>query len=140
MKVLALVLAAALALASFPAAARGSFHPHVSVGFGIGFPHYYNGPFGYDPWLYPYGYAPYPVRVYRDNKATDNEAVANLYAYPQAGQSEAKVAQDRSECHDWAVGQSDFDPATAKRPKDSDVDNYDRAFTACMAGRNYTVR
>jgi hypothetical protein len=133
MKTLALLLAGALALASFPAAARTPFHhPHVSVGLGFGFPLHYYGPYAYDPWFYPYAVAPYPVPA-GDKPAT------NLYVYPQAGQSAQQVTQDRGECHSWAAEQSDFDPLTAKRQKDADLANYDRAFTACMEGRNYSV-
>jgi hypothetical protein len=133
MKTLALLLAGALALASFPAAARGSFHPHVSVGLGFGLPYYY-GPYPYDPWFYSYGFPPYPVRIPRDDKA-----VANLYVYPQNGQNEDQVTRDRAECHDWAAAQSDFDPVTAKRQKVSELAEYNRAFAACMEGRDYSV-
>src|SRR5262245_13270104 len=134
MKTLALLLTGALALASFPAVANGPVHPHVALGFGFGFPyrHYY-GPFGYDPWFYPYAIAPYPMPV------PDDKPAVNLYAYPQGGQTADQVTRDRSECHDWAAGQSDFDPLTAKRQKTADLANYDRAFTACMQGRNYSV-
>jgi hypothetical protein len=40
-------------------------------------------------------------------------AQQGAYAYPNAGQSEAQQAQDRFECHQWAVSQSGFDPSTA---------------------------
>jgi len=40
-------------------------------------------------------------------------AQAGVYAYPNAGQSEQQQAQDRFECHQWAVQQSGFDPTTA---------------------------
>ncbi len=36
-----------------------------------------------------------------------------VFAYPNAGQSEAQQSQDRFECHQWAVAQSGFDPSTA---------------------------
>jgi hypothetical protein len=134
MKTRALILAGMLALTSLPAAARGSFHPHVSVGLGFAYPYYY-APFAYDPWFYPYGYWAYPARANRDDKAA-----ANLYTYPQAGQDDAQVAQDRAECQGWATTQSGFDPETAKRRKVTDVTNYNRAFTACMVGRDYSVQ
>ncbi|MEQ8660118.1 MAG: hypothetical protein RLW62_04815 [Gammaproteobacteria bacterium] len=35
------------------------------------------------------------------------------FAYPNAGQPQAQQAQDRYECHQWAVAQSGFDPSTA---------------------------
>ena len=133
MKASALLLAGALVVASFPAAARSPLHhPHVSVGLGFGAPLHYYAPYAYDPWFYPYAVAPYPV------PAPDKPA-ANLYVYPEAGQTAQQVTQDRTECRSWAVEQSNFDPLTAKRQKDADLANYDRAFTACMEGRSYSV-
>jgi len=132
MKTLALLLAGVLALASFPAAAR----PHVTVGFGFGFPYHFYGPYAYDPWLYPYAVAPYPVPV---PAPADDKPAVNLYAYPQGGQTAAQLSRDRTECHDWAAGQSDYDPLAVKRQKTNDLANYDRAFAACMQGRNYSV-
>ena len=144
MKTLALLLAGALALSSVPVQARDAeagehvHHPHISLGLGFGVPDY--GPFWYDPWFYsPYywypPYAPYP-RPPRQNQ----NASANLYVYPSAGQTEEQTKQDRSECHDWAVGQTKFDPATAKRrEKARHMADFDRAFVACMEGRHYSV-
>jgi hypothetical protein len=134
MKTLALLLCGALALTSLPAAA----HPHVSVGLGFGFPyHYYYAPYVYSPWLYPYAPAPYAVPV--PTPVPGEKPAADLYVYPEAGQSTERVTRDRSECHDWAAGESDYDPLTAKRQKTDELANYDRAFTACMQGRNYSV-
>ena len=45
---------------------------------------------------------------------TSAGAVAQqVYAYPNAGQTEARQGQDRFECHRWSVTQSGFDPSTA---------------------------
>ena len=131
MKTLALLLTGALALVSLPAAAR--VHPHVSVGLGFGVPYYYR-PYAYDPWLYPYAFPPYAVRVPAPDKPPEN-----LYVYPQGGQTAEQVTRDRGECHDWAADQADYDPLTAKRRKDDELADYNRAFTACMEGRNYSV-
>jgi hypothetical protein len=140
MKTLALIASGLLAFSSLPAEARGVVHhshPHVSIGVGFGAPVYY--PFGYDPWFYPYGFYPYdwyappPSRAYTD-------APTKLYTYPSGGQSDEQMAKDQSECHDWAADQSGFDPATAKKAKRDQQFNYNRAFTACMAARDYEVR
>ncbi len=40
-------------------------------------------------------------------------AAEQVFAYPNAGQSEGQQSQDRFECHQWAVNQSGFDPTTA---------------------------
>jgi hypothetical protein len=135
MKTLALLLAAAMALVSLPAAAR--VHPHVSVGLGFGLPYYYYRPYAYDPWLYPYAFPPYTVRVPANDKSADPPD--HLFVYPQGGRTDEQTSRDRTECHDWAAKQSDFDPLTAKRRKADDLADYNRAFTACMEGRNYSV-
>ena len=137
MKTMLLVLAGVVALASAPAEARVVVHPHVHVGLGFGAPYYY--PFGwYDPWFYPspFWYEPLPRR----SNDQDQNAVENLFVYPANGQSEEQTAQDRTECKSWASTQTNFDPSTAKkRDKEKHMADYNRAFTACMEGRNYTV-
>jgi hypothetical protein len=40
-------------------------------------------------------------------------AAEQVFAYPNAGQTEAEQSQDRFECHQWAVTQSGFDPSSA---------------------------
>ncbi len=37
-------------------------------------------------------------------------AQTQLFAYPQAGQSQEQQARDQAECHQWAVQQTAFDP------------------------------
>jgi hypothetical protein len=70
---------------------------------------------------------------------------SDLFVYPKNGQSEEQQSKDRYECHTWAVSQSGFDPtqpmggvddsqAVAKRA------DYQRAQTACLEGRGYTVK
>ena len=68
-----------------------------------------------------------------------------LFAYPNAGQSEQQQADDRFECHDWASRQSGYDPsltpaAGANREDLEQRPDYLRALSACLEGRNYTVR
>jgi hypothetical protein len=40
-------------------------------------------------------------------------SAAQVFAYPNAGQTEQTQAQDRFECHQWSVSQSGFDPSSA---------------------------
>jgi hypothetical protein len=64
----------------------------------------------------------------------------DVVAYPARGQSEAQVAQDRYDCHRWAVNQSGFDPSQAAyAPTQNVADIYRRSLGACMAGRGYSV-
>ena len=70
---------------------------------------------------------------------------ADLFIYPKNGQSEEQQSKDRYECHSWASSQSGFDPtqplggvdesqAAAKRA------DYQRAQTACLEARGYSVK
>jgi hypothetical protein len=69
----------------------------------------------------------------------------DLFIYPKNGQSEEQQSKDRYECHSWATSQSGFDPtqplggvdqpqASAKRA------DYQRAQTACLEARGYSVK
>ena len=65
----------------------------------------------------------------------------NMFVYPNRGQSAEQEAKDRYECHRWAVDQTGFDPTTATGDADAAKrDDYQRATTACLAARDYTVR
>ena len=41
---------------------------------------------------------------------------SELIAYPKNGQTADQQAKDKFECHEWAVGQSGFDPTTGAAP------------------------
>lgn len=71
-------------------------------------------------------------------------AGGRMFIYPRQGQTAAQQASDEYECHRWAVTQSGFDPtaaatATAGAPPAKRGD-YQRAQSACLEGRGYTVR
>lgn len=71
-----------------------------------------------------------------------SQAPVDLYVYPAHGQSEKQLAADRNECHAWAVKKSGYDPYNASsgfQIGQKRVD-YERAFTACLEGRGYTVK
>jgi hypothetical protein len=133
----AIVLAGGLA---GPAAAQ---HRHVHVWPYVGFGYY-------DPYYYPW-YGPrfgigihlgdrYPVRRARPEHVERGEQRGlTLYVYPAAGQSEAQTADDRYQCHVWAADRSGHDPTLGAGTR-ADAENYTRAFSACMEGRNYVVK
>ncbi len=68
-----------------------------------------------------------------------------LFIYPRKGQSEKKQSDDRYECHRWAVDQTLYDPtqppesvpASQLYQKRAD---YQRAISACLDARGYTVK
>ncbi len=69
----------------------------------------------------------------------------DLFIYPRAGQSEKTQAADRYECHEWASGQTGYDPTLSYGgvPEVDAADaraDYLRDMTACLEGRGYTVR
>ena len=59
-----------------------------------------------------------------------------LYVYPNEGQDEQQVSEDKYECHLWAVEQTGFDPSLGKP---GNLEDYHRAQAACLEGRGYTV-
>jgi hypothetical protein len=62
-----------------------------------------------------------------------------LIVYPKNGQSEARMATDRSECTRWAVNQTGYDPAKSS-PSDGRRSDFQRAASACLEAHGYTVR
>jgi hypothetical protein len=64
---------------------------------------------------------------------------SDLFVYPTRGQSEQQQADDRYECHRWAVNEAHYDPTDAEF-RSADRQAYDRALTACLTGRGYSVK
>ncbi len=62
--------------------------------------------------------------------AVTQASVAALYVYPRQGQSIEQQNKDRSQCDAWAASQ--VSPANSA--------GYQRALSACMDGRGYTVK
>ena len=72
-------------------------------------------------------------------------AQSDLFIYPKNGQNEEQQAKDRYECHSWASGQSGFDPTqplggVSESQASSKRDDYQRAMTACLEARGYSVK
>ena len=144
-----LATAGVAALLSVPAYAdhrhyRHYFGPTFSVSYGYPYYGFYR-PFPYYGWGPSYGIgvhvgSRYPARRARTASADDGEQRAlKLYVYPAAGQSESQTAEDRYQCHVWAADASGYDP-TLGAGRRADAQNYTRAFTACMEGRDYVVK
>jgi hypothetical protein len=67
----------------------------------------------------------------------------DLIIYPKNGQSSEQQAADRYECHNWAKGQTGFDPTQpggGVPPGSGARSSYDRAMSACLTGRGYEVK
>jgi len=68
-----------------------------------------------------------------------------LYIYPANNQSAAQQSKDRYECHQWGNSQTGYDPTqayggVAASETATARANYQRAMTACLEARGYTVR
>ena len=68
-----------------------------------------------------------------------------MFIYPRLGQSSQQQADDRYECHRWAVSQTGFDPIQQPggMPEGQKAEkrvDYHRALSACLDGRGYTVK
>lgn len=72
-----------------------------------------------------------------------NSVPDDLMIYPKNGQTKEQQAADQFECHDWAKGQTGFDPTLAgggiAGNPDAARSNYNRAMSACLQGRGYQV-
>ena len=130
----------AYVVVSAPIGARVGSLPTGFVSFSIGTRRYYHVNATY------YFYEPetqeYVVVAEPEGAATALAAAepsAQLFVYPNEGQSEEQMRRDRYECYVWASEQSGFDPALPEQPTQYQTD-YDRALSACLAGRNYTVK
>lgn len=82
---------------------------------------------------------------YGPDATTVSPAAEDIYVYPRQGQSEEQTAADRYECHRWASDQTGFDPTRADGGVGADQartarSEYQRAMTACLEGRGYSVR
>ena len=67
----------------------------------------------------------------------------SLFVYPKNGQSQQQTDSDRYQCHQWAVGQTGYDPtntASDTQATTATPESYKRAVTACLEARGYSVR
>ena len=69
------------------------------------------------------------------------QAPSELIVYPKNGQSQDQQTTDRYECYRWAVSQLGYDPTSAGGGTvRRDLTDYNRAQTACLEARGYSVR
>jgi len=69
----------------------------------------------------------------------------DFYVYPRNGQTADQQAADRYECHSWSKTQTGFDPtqpggAVPGSQTASSREQYQRAITACLEARGYSVK
>jgi len=62
-----------------------------------------------------------------------------MFVYPRQGQSQSQITSDRSECNNWAIGQTGYDPAQAGTEGAQRAGDFQRAVRTCLEGKGYTV-
>ena len=105
----------------------------------VGATRYYYGNGAYYLWdaaRAGYVVVPRPAEV---GETPAEGGVPTVFIYPKAGQNAALPEQDRQECEEWATAETGIDPRheTGEAGK---RDDYVRAMTACLEGREYTVK
>jgi hypothetical protein len=69
----------------------------------------------------------------------------DFFIYPRNGQTQEQQAADQYECHSWSKSQTGFDPTqqaggVAPNETGSRREQYQRAMTACLEARGYSVK
>lgn len=77
--------------------------------------------------------------------AAPSAAPDDLIVYPKNGQTPEQQSADRYECHSWSKTQVGFDPTqpnggVAPQATAAKRAEYQRAMTACLEGRGYSVK
>lgn len=79
--------------------------------------------------------------VYSPQQPVQQASPYEVTAYPANGQGPQQVAQDRYDCYQYAVQQSNFDPSTATyQPAPEVVGIFRQAMAGCYASRGYSVQ
>jgi hypothetical protein len=118
--------------------------PYYSTVWFGGVPYYYadNVYYSWQPDQNGYSVVDPPQNADAPSPPPDS-AQGDLMIYPKNGQSKEQQAADQFECHNWAKGQTGFDPTQpgggAAANADAARSNYDRAMSACLQGRGYQV-
>ena len=89
------------------------------------------------------GYEVVPAPVGAAQPAAAVAYANRMFIYPSNAQSKEQQATDEYQCHQWAVGQTGFDPSLAGAAGPTDQESrqdYRRAQAACLDGRGYTVK
>jgi hypothetical protein len=110
-----------------------------------GVPYYYsdNTYYIYDPNVRQYETVAPPDGLAEQTpqgSAGSPPAGTELIAYPKNGQSSDQQAKDKFECHEWAAGQTAYDPTTGAAAPANKRTDYMRAQAACLEGRGYSVQ
>jgi hypothetical protein len=118
--------------------------PYYSTLWFGGVPYYYadNVYYSWQPDQNGYAVVDPPPNADAPSPPPDS-AQDDLMIYPKNGQSKEQQAADQFECHNWAKGQTGFDPTQPAGGVSGNADTarsqYNRAMSACLQGRGYQV-
>jgi hypothetical protein len=110
-----------------------------------GVPYYYanNVYYAWQPAQNGYAVVDPPQNADAPSPPPADAAPMDLIIYPKNGQTQEQQAADQFECHNWAKGQTNFDPTEPSGGVLGNVDlarnNYNRAMSACLQARGYQV-
>jgi hypothetical protein len=122
----------------------GALPPYYSTVWFGGVPYYYadNVYYTWQPDQNGYAVADPPSNA-DSPSAPPDAAQEDLMIYPKSGQTKEQQAADQFECHNWAKGQTGFDPTQTGGGVSGNPDaarsSYNRAMSACLQGRGYQV-
>jgi hypothetical protein len=135
---------------------RGWYGGYYPWGWGWGGPvlglaplPYYSSAYWYGGVPYYYANNAYPsAGLYRSASApvglsnqSAGQAPSELFVYPKNDQSQYQQITDRYECYRWAVSQLGYDPTSAGgNTVRRNLADYNRAQTACLAARGYSIK
>lgn len=134
--------AAGYVVVNAPIGVRVRTLPAGYVSFGIGARHYFFVNATYYLWDSrgrDYVVVEEPRSVQQAMTTEQEPSSTELFAYPNEGQSTEQTQRDRYECHLWSANESGYDPSYGNQRVEL-LDDYNRASTACLVARGYTVR
>jgi hypothetical protein len=109
-----------------------------------GLPYYYANGIYYAPTVGGYAIVDPPQEAVSQGPPPVASAPSEdkLFIYPRKGQSEKQQADDRYQCHRWAVDQTGYDPTQPPGgvPSVQKRADYQRAMSACLDARGYTAK
>jgi hypothetical protein len=109
-----------------------------------GYPYYYANGTYYAPAAGGYAIVDPPQEAVSNvpPPAASAPSEDKLFIYPRKGQSEQQQAEDRYQCHRWAVDQTGYDPTRVSGgvPSVQKRGDYQRAMVACLDARGYSAK
>ena len=112
-----------------------------------GVPYYYadNVYYQWQPSANGYAVVDPPPGADQPGSPPASAAAEDVFIYPKNGQTQEQQVADQYECHAWSKNQTGFDPTqpgggVAPNETGARREQYQRAMTACLEARGYSVK